>query len=56
MTKRVMARAARAMATGTKMAMATNGNNTGNCYGKEGGRHLTVATMGTAQRTRLLRL
>ncbi len=32
-----MARAARVMATATKMAMATDGNNTGNCYGKEGG-------------------
>jgi hypothetical protein len=36
------------MATATKMAMATNGNNTDNGYGKEGSGRLTVATMGTA--------
>ncbi len=41
----------RAMPMATKRAMVTNGNNTGNGYGKEGGRHSTVATMGTAQRT-----
>jgi hypothetical protein len=34
-----------------KRAMATDGNNRGNGYGKEGGGHLTAATMGTAQRT-----
>ncbi len=44
----VMARAARAMAAATKRGMATNGNNTGNCYGKEGGGHSRVATMGMA--------
>ncbi len=37
MTKRRMARAGRAMTTATKRAMATDGNNTGNCYSKEGG-------------------
>jgi hypothetical protein len=45
-----------AMATATKRVMVTNGNNMGNGYGKEGGGHLTVATMGTAGRTRLLKL
>jgi hypothetical protein len=46
--KRAMARAARVMATATKMAMATDGNNSGNGYSKEGSRHLTAATMATA--------
>ncbi len=32
-----MARAARAMAMATKRVMATNGDNTGNGYSKEGG-------------------
>ncbi len=39
-----------AMAMATKKAMATNGDNTGNGYGKEGGGHSTAATMGMAQR------
>jgi hypothetical protein len=48
--KRAMARATkRAMAMATKRAMANNGDNTGNGYGEEGGRRLTV--MGTVQRT-----
>jgi hypothetical protein len=47
--KRTMARAARAMATATKRTMATNGDNTGNGYGKEGGGRLMAATMGTVQ-------
>jgi hypothetical protein len=54
--KRAMARAARAMVTATKREMATNGNNTGNGYGKEGGARLTVATRGMVQRTRPLAL
>jgi hypothetical protein len=54
--KRVMARAARAMAMATKRVMATNGDNTGNGYGKEGGGRSMVATMGMAQRTHLLAL
>ncbi len=45
-----MARAARAMATATKRVMATNGDNTGNGYGKEGGGRSTVATLGMAGR------
>jgi hypothetical protein len=40
----------------TKRAMATNGTNTGNGYSEQSGRHLTAATMGTAQRTRPLAL
>ncbi len=44
-----------AMAMVTKMAMATDGDNTGNGDGKEDGKRATVATMvmgmGTAQRT-----
>jgi hypothetical protein len=40
----------------TKRAMATNGNNMGNGYGKEGGGRSTSGTMGTAQRTRPLAL
>ncbi len=36
--------------------MVTNGNTTGNGYGKEGGGRSTAATMGTAQRTWLLAL
>ncbi len=50
-----MARVARAMAMATKRAMATNGNNTGNGYGKEASGQAMVATMamgrGTVQRT-----
>ncbi len=49
-----MARAARAMSTTTKRAMATNGNNTGLGYGEEAGGQASAATMamemGTAQR------
>ncbi len=52
----MMARAARAMVTATKRAMATNGNNMGNGYGKEGDGHLMAVTMGMAQRTWLLAL
>ncbi len=44
-TKRVMARVARAMALATKRVMATNGDNRGNGYGKEGGGHSTASTM-----------
>jgi hypothetical protein len=46
----------RVMATVTKRAMATGGDNTGNGYGEEGGGRAMVATMvmGTAQRTWLL--
>jgi hypothetical protein len=44
----------RAMATATKRVMATDGDSTGNGYGKEGGGRLTAVTMGTAQRTHLL--
>ncbi len=55
MTKRGMARAARVMATATKRAMATDGDNLGNGYGKETGNQAMAATiamgMGTAQRT-----
>jgi hypothetical protein len=57
-----MLKAARvmAMATATKRAIATNGNNTGNSYGKEASGQATVATMGmgmgTVQRTWLLML
>jgi hypothetical protein len=39
-----------------KRALATNGDNTGNGYSKEGGRHSTAMTIGTAQRTWLLTL
>ena len=50
-----MARVARAMAMATKRAMATDGDNMGNGYGKEASGQATVATMamgmGTAQRT-----
>ncbi len=56
MTKRVMARVARAMAMAAKMVMATDGDNSDDGYSKEGGGHLTVATMATAQRTWLLAL
>jgi hypothetical protein len=53
-----MTRAARGMAMATKRAMANNGDNKGNGYGKEGGRRLLAATktmgIGTAQRTRPL--
>jgi hypothetical protein len=51
-----MVRAARAMTMVTKRAMATNGDNTGNSYSKEGGRRLMAAMMETAQMTRLLAL
>jgi hypothetical protein len=58
--KRAMTRAARVIAMATKRAMVSNGDNMGNGYGKEGGGHLTAATMamvmGTAQRTWLLAL
>jgi hypothetical protein len=40
------------MATATKRAMATDGDNTSNGYRKESGGHLTAETMGMAQRTR----
>jgi hypothetical protein len=57
-TKKAMTRAAGVVAMATKRAMATNGNNKDNGYGKEGGRRLTAVTMvmgmETAQRTRLL--
>ncbi len=60
MTKRAISRAARMMATATKRAMATDGNTTGNSYGKESGRHLTAGTMamgmGMTQRTQPLAL
>jgi hypothetical protein len=49
--KRAMARAARVMALATKRAKATNGNNTDNGYGKEGGGRSIAAMMGTVQRT-----
>jgi hypothetical protein len=42
---RAMARVARAIATATKGALETNGNNTGDGYGKEGSGHLTAGTM-----------
>jgi hypothetical protein len=45
-----MARAARAMAMATKRVMATNGDNTGNGYGEEGGGRSLAASMGTARR------
>ncbi len=55
-----MTRAARVMATATKRAMATGGDNRGNGYGKEGGGQATAATMamgmGTAQRSQPLAL
>jgi hypothetical protein len=44
------------MATEMKRVMATNDNNTGNGYIKEGGGRLMAATMGTAQRTHPLAL
>jgi hypothetical protein len=56
-SKRAMMRKARAMAmaTATKRAMATDGHNTGNGDGKEGGERATAATMamgrGKARRT-----
>jgi hypothetical protein len=50
-----MARVARVMATATKRAKATDGNNMGNGYGKEPSGQVTAATMvmgmGTTQRT-----
>jgi hypothetical protein len=61
-SKRAMMRAARAMAMtmATKRAMATNGNNTGNGYGKEASGQATTAIMamgmGTARRAWLLTL
>jgi hypothetical protein len=45
-----------AMPTATKGAMATDGDNTGNGYGEEGGVRSTAATMGTARRTHPLAL
>jgi hypothetical protein len=51
-----MARAARVMAMVTKRMMVTDGNNTGNGYGKEGGRRLMAAMMGTVRRTHPLAL
>jgi hypothetical protein len=51
-----MTRAARAMPMATKRVIATNGDSTGNGYGKEGGGRSTVMTMGTAQRTHPLAL
>jgi hypothetical protein len=57
-----MMRAARAMvmATATKRAMATDGNNMGNGYGKEASGQAMAATMamgmGTVQRSWLLTL
>jgi hypothetical protein len=44
------------MATVTKRAMVTDGNNMGNGYGKEGGGRSMVAMMGMAQRTQPLAL
>ncbi len=50
-------RVAGVMATATKRAMAINGNNSGNYYGKEAGGQATAATMamgmgmGMTQRT-----
>jgi hypothetical protein len=38
------------MATATKRVMVTNGDNTGNEYGKEGGGRSLAATMGMARR------
>jgi hypothetical protein len=50
-----MVRVARAMAMVTKRAMATDGDNTGNDYGKDASRRAMAATMamgrGTVQRT-----
>ncbi len=51
-----MARAARAMPTAMKRLMATDGDITGDGYGKKGGGRLTAARMGTAQRTHPLAL
>ncbi len=51
-----MVRAARAMATATKRAMATDGNNMGNGYGKEGDRRSMAEMMGMARKTRPLML
>jgi hypothetical protein len=51
-----MARAARAMATATKRAMATDGDNTGHGYGEEDDGRSMATTMGTARRTRPLAL
>ncbi len=42
---------AKVLATVTKRAMATNGNNTGNGDGKEGGGQATAATMAMGIRT-----
>ncbi len=51
-SKRAMMRLARvmAMATVMKRAMATDGNNTGNGDGKEGGEQATAATMAMGRR------
>jgi hypothetical protein len=40
-----MARAARVMVMATKRAMANDGNDRGNGYGKKGGRRSLVVTM-----------
>ncbi len=57
---RAIARVARAMAMATKRAMATNGDNTCNGYGKEASGQAMATTMamgmGTARRTWLLML
>jgi hypothetical protein len=55
-TKRAMASAAREMATATKRVMATDGNNTGNGYSKEGEGCLTAAMIRIGGRTRPLAL
>jgi hypothetical protein len=47
-------RAAGALAMVTKMGMGTNGDNTDNGYGKEGGGHSTAAMRWAVQRTRPL--
>jgi hypothetical protein len=46
----------RAMPKATKRVMATDGDSTGNGYGKEGGGHSTMVMMGMAQRTHPLAL
>ncbi len=46
----------RAMAMATKRGMVTNGDNMGNGYGKEGGRHSMAAMMGMVRRARPLAL
>jgi hypothetical protein len=44
------------MPMATKRVMATDGDNTGNGYGEEGGGRPTAATMETARRTHPLAL